>query len=1214
VTPKLINYLASSNPCIFIPTVEDTKAELHILDSMRSMGCFVDRELCIWKVTTGMDKYKPGTWTKELIKPKERPVMEFITSLNYVASTPRTIGIFYHIRGLLKEATVVQSIIDAAYQAKKIFSTIIFIGAFLDLPPELYNIVTFCEFPLPTKEELETLCEKLMKTWENTTEFPKSKKKRKEIFSKSASSALGLDLFSAENAMALAVSMTEEFNSKIIQSQKEQHIKKSDILEYIRTDINLAEVGGFEALKRWLDKRKEAFSDKAREYGLPWPKGILLVGPPGCLSADAEILIANPSRHGGRLLTIEQLYYRFNNLHKEAVSKGILSNYRKNWDGREEYKTYSIDETTGLVQLNKISGVVYSGIKEVYQITTNSGSTIKSTKDHKFYTEQGAWVALEYLQVGDKLVVRKDGPLLKDYSTGRNKIASYREHNMIMGKIQSIKSIDYIGEENTYDIQMETPRNNFIANNFVVHNSGKSHCSKAIASFLELPLLRLDLGSVFGRYVGTSEENMRRALHIVEAISPCLTGETIITLPSGEDRTIENLFKDTPYKFRVPCMLDDCSMSTTLINCITKRSVSIIYDICLKHSSIKTTAEHLHPVFRDGELVWTRAEHLAEGDMIAMPKKLPSGNDTTLDIIDFIPEETRLYFTGAMNCVKSSVNIKSRKYRKSDFVKLSELKSIDDLPSLEDIQKFSKGRGGTASSELYTLPTHISSDLGYLLGLLSSDGYIGKRRIRFVNTEEELHRQFNSIFHNLFNLIPSTLTSNRGPEKFYKDDLKVSVYQPCFTNYVDNLLLASILKNIQANILKMPQHILESWIQGCFDGDGYVANINNNPKIVITSKVPAVNKIIRSILHRIGFPTLNKDYFNIEICGYSKVVKFIQQVGSRHPKKIEKMQTWLGHNGLNTLKSRDDLIPVGNLLLQARAEAGLSSTQFGTIGSSSILSYEKGIRHPNRERVTHIINILKTKTSSSLPLKRLEQLCNGDLMWTPITKITTILEETDVYDLVCEKDHNFIANGIMTHNCILWIDEIDKAMAGMESSGKTDSGVTARVLSTLLTWRQETTKPVFMVCTANDPDMMPSMVYRKGRLDEVWAVELPTVTERKMIFSIHLKKRGRNPDNFNLEILGQKTNNFTGAEIEAAVEDAMFSSFYEGVELTTNHILASIYETIPQSNSEGEDMIRIREWMKQRARAVSLLEADSNTSLPKGISNLSDMRKNKSKE
>jgi SpoVK/Ycf46/Vps4 family AAA+-type ATPase len=164
--------------------------------------------------------------------------------------------------------------------------------------------------------------------------------------------------------------------------------------------------------------------------------------------------------------------------------------------------------------------------------------------------------------------------------------------------------------------------------------------------------------------------------------------------------------------------------------------------------------------------------------------------------------------------------------------------------------------------------------------------------------------------------------------------------------------------------------------------------------------------------------------------------------------------------------------------------------------------------------------------------------------------------------------------------------EMDKGLAGMRGSGELDSGVTSRVVSTILTWRQETRAPVVLAGTANDVATLPSMVYRKGRLDEVWATDLPTTPEREQIFSIHIRKRHRKPDNFNLKLLAKSSDRFVGAEIEGVIEDALFSAFDVGEEITTNHILRSIRDTIPQAERDAEEIKAIREWVSTRARLV----------------------------
>lgn len=170
---------------------------------------------------------------------------------------------------------------------------------------------------------------------------------------------------------------------------------------------------------------------------------------------------------------------------------------------------------------------------------------------------------------------------------------------------------------------------------------------------------------------------------------------------------------------------------------------------------------------------------------------------------------------------------------------------------------------------------------------------------------------------------------------------------------------------------------------------------------------------------------------------------------------------------------------------------------------------------------------------------------------------------------------------------VLWMDEIDKGLAGMKGSGELDSGVSARVVSTILTWRQETKYPVVLAATANEVLTIPSMVYRKGRLDEVWATDLPFQSEREEIFRIHLRKRGRDPEKFDVKMLAELTVDHVGSEIESEIEDAMFSAFDVGKEVETKHIITAIRQTIPQAQRNSDEVKAIREWVAQRARLVS---------------------------
>src|SRR6266404_235681 len=134
---------------------------------------------------------------------------------------------------------------------------------------------------------------------------------------------------------------------------------------------------------------------------------------------------------------------------------------------------------------------------------------------------------------------------------------------------------------------------------------------------------------------------------------------------------------------------------------------------------------------------------------------------------------------------------------------------------------------------------------------------------------------------------------------------------------------------------------------------------------------------------------------------------------------------------------------------------------------------------------------------------------------------------------------------------VLWVDEIDKAFAGSQGSGISDGGTTARVFGTFLTWLSEKTAPVFVVATANDISQLPPELLRKGRLDEIFFVDLPSSAERTEVFNIHLAKRGRDPARFDLGALAEAAKDFSGAEIEEGINSALYDAFYARHELTT---------------------------------------------------------------
>lgn len=170
---------------------------------------------------------------------------------------------------------------------------------------------------------------------------------------------------------------------------------------------------------------------------------------------------------------------------------------------------------------------------------------------------------------------------------------------------------------------------------------------------------------------------------------------------------------------------------------------------------------------------------------------------------------------------------------------------------------------------------------------------------------------------------------------------------------------------------------------------------------------------------------------------------------------------------------------------------------------------------------------------------------------------------------------------------ILWIDEIEKGLSGVQSSTFSDAGTSARVFSTFITWLQEKTAPVFVTATANNIQLLPPELLRKGRFDEIFFVDLPAAPERKEIFYIHIKKRKREPEKFDLELLSKESEGFSGAEIEQAVISSLYDAFLQERDINTQDILRNIKQSIPLSVTMKENIEDIRNWASYRARCAS---------------------------
>lgn len=991
VDVELETLIRARYPIIYIVSWEERRVEETIREICQKRG----KKMLLWTYTTGV----AGNVASR----------DPLQALEYVLTAPdQSVFVFKDFHPFIADVGVTRRLRDLVSVLKTSYKTLIILSPILKLPPELEKEITVVDYQLPTPGDLDRLLEGIIQSVRSNPQVKveMTPQEREQVIQ----AASGLTSNEAENVFAKSLVKKKTFDIAVILSEKEQIIRKSGMLEYFPPTTAFAEVGGMDMLKDWMGQRTASFSEKAREYGLPEPRGVLLLGVQGC---------------------------------------------------------------------------------------------------------------------------------------------------------------------------------------------GKSLTAKAIASLWNLPLLRLDVGKVFAGLVGGSEENMRKAIATSESVAPCVAGDSLITLANGAERTIQSLYDGDEKELEVLAMTPDFRIAKTRVEAVTRRTAPDLFTVRLRHAVLQTTGNHLHPVLRDGELDWTRADELKPGDFIAMPSHIPTRPDFPT-MQKFLPADTRLYAPGALSCARPDVQTPQRRYalrkRGADFVRLSEM---DDAktPEWACITQFASGRSGKEQSVLARLPEFITSDIGYLLGLISSDGYLGKNgRVGFVNADLTLHALFAELMQEQFGLAVTRTMNEPGGGGKLSGVSPESAFRSCYASFKDNRLLTRILRAIDERLLEMPAAFLRAYLRGYFDGDGCIANAENGvmPKVTLTVKKRAGNVELRSVLHRVGFPTMNPDSANIELTGWDTVQRFIREIGSCHPARAKRMAAWATQPIPAERKERGDVIPVGMSLRTARQERLVASHKLAAAGAALMHRYEHGMGHPSRTRLRNLVSELSEKGECSDALTRLANLVEGDVAFSPVLSVERAETPEFVYDLVCTPHHNFIVNRIFTHNCILWIDELEKGFSGTQSSGSTDGGTTSRVFGSFLTWLNEKTAPVFVVATSNDVKQLPPELMRKGRFDEIFFIDLPAATERAEIFSIHLKKRRRDPAKFDLERLAQASIGFSGAEIEQAVIAALFSAFHEAArEMTTEDVVKAVEETVPLSVTMAEGVDVLREWAETRARRSSSTEAES---------------------
>jgi ATP-dependent 26S proteasome regulatory subunit len=261
---SIINYIRAGYPGLYLVSPEEQRVDAEIKQIAKDLKY----SLHVWSVVDGLVDTKKHT-TAAANDP-----LEALVSIKDMSEKTIVLLRDFHLFLQDPNPILIRQLKDVLQEAKTKSKTLIILGCRLCLPPELEHELTVIEFALPGKEELKAVLGGIM-------ESAGIKSMENEAREKVIDAASGLTTIEAENAFALSVVENKNIEPAIVAREKAQAVKKNGILEIVETKESLESIGGLDVLKEWLLKRRHAFSQRAVDYGLPTPKGLLIIGLPG---------------------------------------------------------------------------------------------------------------------------------------------------------------------------------------------------------------------------------------------------------------------------------------------------------------------------------------------------------------------------------------------------------------------------------------------------------------------------------------------------------------------------------------------------------------------------------------------------------------------------------------------------------------------------------------------------------------------------------------------------------------------------------------------------------------------------------------------------------------------------------------------------------------------------------------------------------------------
>jgi len=658
---------------------------------------------------------------------------------------------------------------------------------------------------------------------------------------------------------------------------------------------------------------------------------------------------------------------------------------------------------------------------------------------------------------------------------------------------------------------------------------GKSLTAKAASTMYEMPLLRLDFGKMFNSLVGESEKIARHAIKLSETIAPCVSGDSFIYDSDGKSFKIKDL---------VDIGNDNKPMFIYALNEKTwkmeKTKVKAVIKHARKKSMLKiTTSAGSIEVTRNHKMMVNR-----DGDLVWVEASKLAVNDALV-----MPKSLR---------------------RDIKNFQIQEL-----FPNAKNMKAVSRVKGELHSADISVPITNING-IAIIAGMIDSNGHCNAENgdILFVSNDPSVRHIFS------FHVSETFLVEPEIENNFVR---------------IKNKVIAEVINAFLQNIGSQNVDVLNSYLGGFYHAGGQFGFVDRD------KDVPRKPYVSLNVQSEAAFDRLRKSFLVHGIISFKSlktaiildpafIKVFLSNILYLSKSSATKVSEFMNYIDANCPFLIDMVgYKFGKSLSDLKTNFGVSKNKYDKI--SEFETESAMMQHSTAS----ILNLFLKNINSSIscPITRLVE---SDVISVRIQKIESVGLQF-AYDLSCEDNHNFFANGFLCHNCILWADEIEKGLAGGVGAGSGDSGTTKRVIGTFLTWLQEKTAPVFVICTANNVQDIPPEFMRAGRFDEVFFVDLPGEAGRRQIFEVLLKRLKHDPSKFDLDALANSTKGFSGAEIEKAIEDSMFECFCDNKrKITSKDVLKSCSSISPLSKTRDKEFEQMREWAMGRCKFANTSE------------------------